>query len=172
MQNIFKISIALLIVSLVAACGAKKKEVTAEDRRQAAQAAGEALFANTLKNPPDYAAAEKALTRATTLNPLDADYWFDLGIARARLKDKSGARTAFKNVISVCADKAKEDPNNATWLIKQIRPMIMLGRDDDARAILEKAAKQFPTDLQVRQFKDLNLIDTLLKDPLLKEFAL
>jgi Flp pilus assembly protein TadD len=169
MRNILKISIALLIVSLVAACGAKRKEVTAEERQQAAAAAGEASFANYMK---DVAAAEKALTRATTLNPFDADYWFDLGVARARLQDKSGARAAFKNVISVCADKAREDPGNATWLVKQIRPMVLLGRADDARAILEKAAKQFPTDLQVRQFKELNLIDTLLKDPLLKEFAL
>ena len=169
MQKTFTLLIALLTVSLLAACGGgKKKEVTAEDRTQAAQAAGEASFANFRS---DFAAAEKALTRATTLNPDNADYWFDLAIARARLQDKSGAKTAFKNVISVCTDAFKKDPQNPAWLIKQIRPLIMLGRADDARALLEKAASQFPNDPQVRQFKEQNIIDTLLKDPQLKDFS-
>jgi tetratricopeptide (TPR) repeat protein len=178
MQKTFKTLAALLFVSLLAACGGKK-EVSADDWKQAAQAAGDAAWANyqagaagdAEKALAHYAAAEKALTRATTLNPGNADYWFDLAIARARIKDKSGAKTAFKSVISVCKDAFAKDPQNPTWLIKQIRPLIMLGRADDARALLDKAVKQFPTDAQVLQFKNQDIIGTLLKDPQLKDFS-
>ena len=167
MLKTFKILLAFLFVSLVAACGGKK-EVTALEQAQAVQAAGEAGRANFIN---DYAAAEKALTRATTLNPYNADYWFDLGIARVRIKDKSGARSAFKSVISVCNDSAAKDPKNPVWLTKQLRPLIMLGRIDEARALLDKAAKLFPNDPQVRQFKEQKFIDQLLADPQLKDFS-
>jgi Flp pilus assembly protein TadD len=173
MQKLFKLSIALVIVSFVAACGAKKKEVTAEDRKLASRAAGDASFAAFVK---DNAGVEKALAIATEHDPYNADYWFELGIARARLNDKSGARTAFKNVISVCADNAKNDPANAAWLIKQIRPMIMLGRSGDAREILNRAEKLFPNNNEVRLFRQKNAngqdaIDQLLNSQELKELA-
>ena len=177
MQKLINLSIALLIVSLVAACGGKKeqdgqavlkKEVSAEDRKLAAQAAGDALYANFLN---DHAAAEKALARAASLNPANADYWFDLGIARIRTKDKAGATAAFKNVISVCASEAAKDPNNAAWLVKQIRPMVILGRVDEARALRDNILKQFPADRQVGVFTDPKAIDRLLEDPLLKQYT-
>ena len=166
MRNIFKISIALIIVSFVAACGAKKKEVTREDRIQAGKAAGEASYANFRG---DFAAAERALVRAVELDPFNADNWFDLGIARIRIKDKSGAKAAFKEVLSVCKDNAAKDPNNVAWLVKQIRPMVLLNRVSDARALQEKILKQFPNDRQVGVFADAKAIDKLLEDPLWKE---
>jgi len=198
MRNIFKISIALLIVSFVAACGDSKKEaearakaelaakqaaedsanashfatllakpVTADDRRQAATAAGEASYANF---KGDFASAEKALARSVAFDPFNADNWFDLGIARIRIKDKSGARAAFNNVLALCKDRAAKDPANAAWLVKQIRPMVILGRVDEARALQKRVLEQFPNDPQVGVFRDPNAINRLLEDALLKEF--
>jgi len=167
MRNIFKISIALIIVSFVAACGAKKKEVTREDRIQAGKAAGEASYANFRG---DFAAAERALVRAVELDPFNADNWFDLGIARIRIKDKSGAKAAFKEVLSLCKDNAAKEPANAAWLVKQIRPMVILGRVDEARALQKRVLEQFPNDPQVGVFRDPKAIDRLLEDALLKEF--
>ena len=181
MKNALKILTALLFASLLAACGGGKKEVTPEERAQAAKAAGEAAGANFAASATKdadkalafYAAAEKALTQATTLNPNNADYWFDLAIARIRTKDKPGAKTAFQNVLSVCKDTSAKDPQNPAWLTKQIRPLIMLGRVDDARALLDKVVKQFPDNAQVRQIqgREKTIIDTLLNDPLLKDFS-
>ena len=170
MPKTFKILTAFLFASLLAACGGGKKEVSADDMKQAAQAAGEATWANFQNN---YAAAEKALARATTLNPNNADYWFDLAVARVRTKDNAGAKTAFKNALSACKDAFAKDPQNPAWLTKQIRPLIMLGRVDEARALLDKAVKQFPDNAQVRQLKgkEKDVIDALLKDPLLKDFS-
>ena len=167
MLKIFKILSAFLFVSLLAACGGKK-EVSALEQAQAVQAAGEAGRANFVGN---YAAAEKAFARATSLNPNNADYWYNLGIARVRIKDKPGAKSAFKSVISVCEDAFKKDPKNPAWLTKQIPPLLMLGRADEARSLVDKAAKLFPNDPNVRAFKEQKLIDQLLNDPLLKAFS-
>jgi len=130
-----------------------------------------AAAGNTAEALEHYTAAEKALTQATILDPDNANCWVDLAIARVRINDKSGAKTALKKVISICNANFAKDPQNLTWLIQQIRPLIMLGRIDDARALLDKAVKQFPDNAQVRRIKDMKIIDQLLADPQIKDFS-
>ena len=52
----------------------------------------------------DFTAAESTLTHAVTLFPPLYDAWFNLGVARLRLKDHSGAAAAFEQYLAL-------DPN-------------------------------------------------------------
>lgn len=119
----------------------------------------------------DLAGAEKALVQVAKLNPANDDVWFDLGITRARLKDKSGARDAFKKCISACEDAYKKNATTPLYLTKQVRPLILLGRADDARAVLAKAAKLFPENNEIKQLIDAKIVDQFLAAPDYKELA-
>lgn len=117
------------------------------------------------------AGAEKARAKAAELSPANDDYWFDLGIVRARLKDKSGARTAFQKCVAACEDSFKKNSGSPAYLTKQIRPLILLGRTDDARAVLAKAAKLFPANADIQQLVDQNIVGKFLDAPDYKELV-
>jgi Flp pilus assembly protein TadD len=49
----------------------------------------------------DYANAEPLLVRAVLIDPSYADAWRHLGIARAQLADKDGARRAYRKYLQL-----------------------------------------------------------------------
>ena len=53
------------------------------------------VLARTYYERADYAASERAFTRAAALAN-DGRTWFNLGVVRLRLEDRTGARTAFE----------------------------------------------------------------------------
>ena len=167
---LFTIAASAAVFFGATGCGkAHKKEMSDSDRKKADFLASEAQFAITMRN---WAEAEKQLAQAVQLNPGAGPYWVSLGSARVRLGDRSGAKTAYKNALDAFAADADEQPANAAAWLQQVYVLALLGRLDDGRALLDKAAKRFPNDPDVVAFVRGNRLDAIVADPMFKEIAL
>jgi tetratricopeptide (TPR) repeat protein len=162
--------LALLILgtALLGGCG-KPKEVSAVARAEAVHLATEAQTHALLR---DYAKAEEALARAVELDPEVSVYWETLGMNRARNGDKTGARKAYKRSLEIEETSAKKTPADVEAQLRQIRPLLLLGRVDEARKLLEKIAKDHAQDARPRQLIEAGAIDTLLADSKFKDVML
>ena len=160
---------SLVFVALILTLGACKKkdaEVSGVDRSQAAFLASEAQMQNKLR---DYAAAEKSLARAVELDPEIAPYWSGLGLNRVKLGDKSGAKKAYKRELELCEKAAKKDSKDIDLQLAQLRPLVLLGRTDDAKKLLEKVGRDNPDNQRLRQLIESKPIDQMLANPLIQE---
>jgi tetratricopeptide (TPR) repeat protein len=164
----------LLVVVLgvgLAGCGGKGKESTEHQRKQADHLLAEADFAVTLR---DWKRAEGLLVQASALVPGDGAVWITLGSVRVRLGNRSAAKESYNLGLkayeaAAAADKSKTDAE--PWL-KQVYVLALLGRANDARALLDKLSKQFPGNRSVRAFIDGKQLDRMLADPQFKQLAL
>ncbi len=154
----------------VMGCKPKPKPVTDLQRKEAEYHVAEAGFAMNLR---DWARAESLLTKAVQLTPDAGVYWISLGSMRMRLGNKPGAKIAYEGALKAYADAAKDDTRTEVepWL-KQVQVLALLGRIDDARAMLEKTDKRFPTNRNVRAFVDGKQFDQMIADPIFKQGAL
>jgi tetratricopeptide (TPR) repeat protein len=155
----------LIALALVSGCG-KPKEVSSVARAEARHLATEAETHTLLR---DYSKAEEALTRATELDPEVAIYWAALAHNRALAGDKAGAKKALKRELALHEQAAKKDSKSLEARLLQLRPLVLLGRADDARKLLQQTAKHFPQDPQPKQLIEMKAIDQLLVDPRVKE---
>eukprot|EP01035_Chromulina_nebulosa_P062448 gene62448-85403_t len=164
---------------LASGCKPKGKEITTLQRKEAATLVSEAQFALQLK---DLARAEGLLTKAAELVPDAGKVWVDLGSVRVRLGKKDTARTAYQAALKAYEDEAaapadtKGGPLPAgaeagPWL-QQVYVLALLGRVDDARAVLAKAQKKLPESRAVRAFAEQKQIDKMIADPAFKLIAL
>ncbi len=152
-------------------CGAKKKEITELQRKEADFLVADANFAMNMR---DWARAESGLTKATGLVPDNGVYWTSLGSMRVRLGNKSGAKQAYLGALkayenAAAADKTKADVE--PWL-KQVYVLALLGRVEEGRALLGKIGGRFPGNRNVRVFIEGKQFDTMIADPLFKQAAL
>ena len=152
-------------------CGAKKKQITELQRKEADHLVAEANFAMNMR---DWARAEGVLAKATSLVPDNGVYWTSLGSMRVRLGNKSGAKQAYLGALKAyeaeaAADKTKADVE--PWL-KQVYVLALLGRVDEGRALLGKIAGRFPGNRHVRAFIEGKQFDKMIADPLFKQAAL
>lgn len=154
---------------VLSGCG--KKEVSELARKQADHFAAEAEFAITLR---DWARAEGLLAQTAALVPGNGVVWTNLGSVRVRLNNKGGAKEAYLKALKAYEDEAAEDKTKADpepWL-KQVYVLALLGRTNDARALLEKTARQFPGHRNVKAFVERKQFDAMLADPNFKQAAL
>jgi Flp pilus assembly protein TadD len=158
-----------LVVALAAGCGAKKKEITEAHRQEAALHVSEAQFALSVR---DWARAEPLLAKAAELTPDVPALWRDLGIARRRLNQSGPAKTAYRAALAGFEEAAKNRPTEPQLVVEQVKVLVLLGRVDDARALLDKLPAKFPEDRNVKAFVDSKPIDQMLADPKFKELAL
>ena len=154
-------------------CAPKAKEITSLQRKEAATLVSEAEFALQLK---DLARAEGLLAKAANLCPDTGKYWVDLGSVRVRLGKKDAARPAYEAALKAYEGEAANAkagalPDPASWL-QQVYVLSLLGRVDDARAVLAKALKKFPESRAVRSFSEGKQIDKMVADPSFKLIAL
>jgi len=70
--------------------------------------------------------------KAVRLNPQDTDAWFDLGDARAALKDFFGAREAFAQATVL-------NPKDAEALYHQARTCVAIDEEGEATDLVAKA---------------------------------
>lgn len=154
---------------LAGGCKPSGKEVTSLQRKEAATLVSEAEFAVQLK---DYARAEGLLAKAADLAPDTGRYWVDLGAMRVRLGKKDLARAAYKAGLAAYEAAAKEDPKDPQPVLQQVYVLSLLGRVDEARAVLAKGLKQFPDERAVKGFAEGKQIDKMVADPRFKEIAL
>jgi Flp pilus assembly protein TadD len=156
----------LTLAAGAALAGCRAKEITPIDRAEAANDVSEAEFAVTLK---DWPRAEGLYVKATTLCPDETDYWVNLGIVRMRLGDRSGARSAYKKALPAFDDAAAKDPSNGTVFIRKAYVLVILGRADDARSVIDRAMAKLPDDRRLKAFIDMKGVDQMVADPSLRE---
>ena len=85
---------------------------------------------------------------------------------------KSDAKAAYKHALDAFAADAAADKTDAGPWLQQGYVLALLGRQDEARAMIDKTAKQFPNDPVVRGFVEGKQLDRILADPKFKENAL
>jgi len=145
-----------------------RKDITTHDRELAAEHLSEARFAVTLQ---DWPRAADLYAKASELTPDDGDTWMKLGIARMRLHDAGGARSAYKSALSALRDALKRRPDDDATLFEEATVLILLSRVDEARALVADAAARRPDDRQLKGFIDDKGIDRVLARPELKDIT-
>ena len=162
---------ATLLALGLSSCGKapQKKEISELDRKKAEHLASEAQFAMTLRN---WADAEKQFAQAAELDPNVGGYWLSLGSVRKRLGKSGDAKAAYKHALDAFAADAAADKTDAGPWLQQVYVLALLGRQDEARAMIDKTAKQFPNDPVVRGFVEGKQLNRILADPKFKENAL
>ena len=163
--------VAASALFLDAGCKPSPKPITESQRKEADLLASEASFAITLR---DWTRAEGLLAKATQLAPDTGVYWISLGSMRMRLGNKAGAKAAYEGALQAYQAAALKEEGKADaelWL-KQMQALALLGRTDDARAMLEKTARRFPEDRNVRAFVDSKAFDRMIADPAFKQGSL
>lgn len=149
----------------------KKTEITDLQRKQADLLMSEAQSATLFRN---WAEAEERIAKAAELCPDTGHFWVSLGAVRKKLGKNDAAKSAYKSALSAFEDEAEKEKDKKLtdpWL-QQVYVLALLGRVDDARARLEKIAKQFPNDPAVVQWVGMKRLDAMLADPKFKENAL
>lgn len=160
---------AATILALASGCGVKKKEITSLQRKEAANLVSEAQFAVTLR---DYARAEGVLAKAAELCPDTAEYWISLGSARMRLGQRDAAKKAYQSGLAAYEQEAAEKKTDPQPVLQQVTVLALLGRVDEARALLEKIPARFPDNRTIRAAVEGKMLDRMLADPKFKEVAL
>lgn len=158
----------VLALALSPGCTRERKQVTERDRKEAALLVSEAQFAITLR---DWARAEGLLAKAVQLSP-ESEYWMSLGFARVRVGNRTGAKQAYEAALKVVQDDAALDTTGSEPWLRQANILALLGRTDDARAVLTKAAKRFPKDGRVQSLLDPKQFQQMITAPGFKENAL
>jgi Flp pilus assembly protein TadD len=160
--------LALLAAAVLALVGCRAKQATQLERDEAAIDASDADFAVTIK---DWTRAENMYGKAAELCPDEANIWMNLGIVRMRLHNPDGARAAYKSALSAYKGDLKKDPSNSVTILRTAYVLAILGRGDEARALVEKAATKYPDDRRLGSFIETKGIDKMLADPGLKSVS-
>jgi tetratricopeptide (TPR) repeat protein len=166
MQKILGILLSLFCLTALAACGAKKKELSPLEQAQINNYYETARREVFIKN---YAAAEQALAAIVKIDDSLASVWLDIGVLRARLQKKSEARDAYKKALSASEAVFAREPQNQTMFITRLRSLILLGRADDARGVMIKVARQNPGNATYQDLEKQKVVDVLLADPQIKD---
>jgi Flp pilus assembly protein TadD len=116
----------------------------------------------------DWARAEGLFAKAAALCPDEGENWVRLGIVRVRLHNSDGARDAYKSAVSAFEDEFKRDPAKTASVIRAASVLVILGRVDEARSLVDKAYAKNPDDRRLRDFVQMKGVDRIVADPGLK----
>jgi Flp pilus assembly protein TadD len=160
----------VLVAAALSGCGGGDGKTAELRRKEADHLVAEADFAVNLR---EWTRAEGLLLKAAELAPEDGEIWINLGAARALRGDKPQARTAYERALSLLAGAASEKSGAPAepWL-RQVYVLVLLGREKDARTLLEKAGRRLEGNREVKDFIANRGIDLLLKDPALARLRL
>ena len=150
------------------AAAGRPKDVPKLVAAEAANLASDAAFALQIR---DYARAEKSLARAVGLRPDIPDWWFSLGTARKRLGQIGDARSAYKKALALY-EKRYEATAEVADLQQQLIMLVLLGREDEARKLLEQSCQRQPGQLALKRLAEGKIIDQLLRDPNIQQLKL
>ena len=162
---------------LLAACSEKPadkaaagqpKEVPKIVAAEAANLVSEAAFALQIR---DYARAENSLARAVELRPDIPDWWSSLGSARKRQAKIGDARSAYKKALALYKKRYAATVDVAD-LQQQLIMLVLLGREDEARKLLERSCQKQPDQLMLKRLSDGKIVDQLLRDPNIQQLKL
>ncbi len=128
----------------------------------------EAAFAVELH---DWKRAEGLYANAAGLCPDAGDTWLNLGVVRMRLGDRPGARSAYKSSVSAYEAESDRDPTDPKAVLRRAYVLVILGRVDEARSVVDRALAKRPDDRILRSFSDNHGMDGMVADPRLKEIS-
>lgn len=168
MKSLLMAALAALLL-LGQGCKDKPKEVSTIARGQAAQDVSEAEFAMQIR---DYTRAEGLLDKAVQLDPEIARYWLQLGAARKKLNNTSGAKKAYERARELLKAEYRRDKSSPAPLFAEIEVCILLGKPSDAKSVSEQMVKNHSEDIDVKNFVANHVLEKLLVDPNLKAMAL
>ncbi len=165
MKHLFAL---LSLVTLLGCTGCGPK-ITPIQRKEAANLVSEAQFALTLR---DWTRAEELLRKATELCPDNAEYWLNLGMARRRSDNLSGARKAYESAAKAYGAAYKAStPKDPQMLMQQVYVYSLLGQPKNAQKILKQAHADHADIPSVRNFTEQTL-ERMISDPGFKALAL
>jgi tetratricopeptide (TPR) repeat protein len=160
--------LALVLAAALALAGCRAKEISSTDRKEAANIVSEAEFAVTLK---DWPRAEGLYVKATAMCPDQGEYWVGLGVVRMRMQNRGGAKDAYKSALSDYTDDIKRDPANTLAVIRSASVLVILGRLDDAKSLIDGAYAKNPGDRRLKEFVEAKGLDKIAADPGLKDIS-
>jgi len=156
------------VALVVSGCSKEPKEYPTAVTAEAASLIGEAQFAMQIREFPR---AEDLIQRALKLREDMPEYWVSLGMARIRQDNSSGARKAYEQAIKLHLARYKKlkEPSD---LMQQAFVTALLGKNDEALKILEKALKTHPDSEVVKKMADPRGLPRTFKTPEFKALAL
>ena len=162
------------VVALLAMAGCKQKpqvgaQVSPEVRAQAAQFASDGEFSAQVR---DYAAAEQSLLKALNLDPTIPRYWKELGVMRKHLGNTSGAREAYQKSYDLLEAARKKDSGSGGLVLGEVETLVLMGKTDEAKELLQKTIKDYPKDQTLQQMVQNNIVDRMAADPTIKASVL
>lgn len=160
--------LGVIVLTLGIGCTPNRKRVTDRDRKEAAFLVSEAQFALTLR---EWARAEGLLAKAVQISP-EGDYWLSLGSTRVRLGNRGAAKEAYQAALKAYEDNVAMNATISEPWLKQAYVLALLGRMDDSRAVIAKAAKRFPNDGKVRSLMDPKQFEQMVTAANFKDMAL
>jgi Flp pilus assembly protein TadD len=160
--------LALLAALAALAAGCHRREITTHDRMEAANAVSEAEFAVSIK---DLARAEGLYAKAADLCPDDAETWIRLGVVRVQLHDSDGARKAYKEALAAFKDDFDRDHGHTASVMRAATVLVILGRPDEARSLVDGAYAKVPDDRRLKAFVEAKDLDRIIADPGLKRIS-
>jgi tetratricopeptide (TPR) repeat protein len=162
---------------LLAACNKKPADKAAAGQpkdvpklvaAEAANLASDASFALQIR---DYARAEKSLASAVELRPDIPDWWLSLGSARKRQGKIGDARSAYKKALALYEKRYAATADVAN-LQQQLIMLVLLGREDEARKLLERSRQKQPDQPVLKGLSEGKIVDQLLRDPNIQQLKL
>ena len=148
-------------------CGCHK-EITSIDRKEAASNVSEAEFAINLK---DWARAEDLYSKSVKLCPDKGDYWMSLGIVRMHVGKRDGAKSAYKSALNAFKAQEGSVADNSDVVIREAYALVLLGRPDEARSLVDRAHARHPENRALSSFVEAHNLDRMISDPTIKEIS-
>ena len=108
-----------------------------------------AYAAATAANAGDFALAQSNAARVTELEPSFAEAWVAYGMASVRLGQVEQAKVAYERGLALHQARHRNDPEDANQVLQQIFVLSLLGRSDEAQALLKQAQTEYPYDEQL-----------------------
>lgn len=167
MQRLTPLILALVFLA-VTGCGPKPPAITDLQRKQAAALVSEAEFALALR---DFARAEGLFREASGLCPDNGAYWLQLGTTSKRLNKTTEAKKSYEQAAKAYAAAYKANDQDPGPVLRQVYAYALLGRADDARALLRKVRKAHPKHEEIQGFDEATL-DRMIADPGFKAMAI
>jgi tetratricopeptide (TPR) repeat protein len=158
----------VLAAAALASAGCHRREITSLERKEAANVASEGDFAVNLR---DWARAEGLYAKAAALCPDQGEIWVNLGIVRMRMHSPDGARSAYKSALTAYSDDFDRDSTNSMAVLRKAYVLVILGRSEEAKALVDKAYGKLPEDRMLRNFIEGKGLDKLIADPSTKEIS-
>ena len=163
------VALLAVLALAVSGCKDKPKELPRAVLAEAAQNVSEAEFAMQIR---DYARAEGLLAKAVELNPEEPRYWLQLGAARKRMSNTSGAKKAYEKARDVLKAEYRRDNKSPGPLFAEMEVCMLLGKPNDAKAVYDRMLKDHGDDPDVKNFVENHMLEKLLTDPNLKALSL